>query len=66
MENVLNGAHMRRVRELRGMTATELAAAVGCSAQAIGRFETGSKDPSLKTLCAIAAALGVTVSELIF
>ena len=62
--SVLNGKKMRDIREKRGMTPTQLAAAVGVSAQAINRFEAGAKDPSLRLLKIIAQVLCVNVSEL--
>ena len=43
----------------------ELAERVGVSAQAMGQFISGQKDPSLYRLHTIADALGVRVRELL-
>ena len=47
------------------MTQAELAFAVSVAQPSISDYETGNKNPSLKTLCKLARALGCTVDELI-
>ena len=49
----------RRVREGQGLTLTDVATTAGISAGMLSRLETGHVTPSLETLVALAAALGV-------
>lgn len=53
------GAVARRVRENQGLTLTDVATTAGISAGMLSRLETGQVTPSLETLVALAAALGV-------
>ena len=53
------GVVARRVREGQGLTLTDVATAAGISAGMLSRLETGHVTPSLETLVALAAALGV-------
>jgi transcriptional regulator with XRE-family HTH domain len=53
------GAVARRVRESQGLTLTDVAATAGISAGMLSRLETGHVTPSLETMVALAAALGV-------
>jgi transcriptional regulator with XRE-family HTH domain len=53
------GAVARRVREEQGLTLTDVSASAGISAGMLSRLETGHVTPSLETLVALAAALGV-------
>ena len=53
------GAVARRVRESQGLTLTDVATTAGISAGMLSRLETGHVTPSLETLVALAAALGV-------
>jgi transcriptional regulator with XRE-family HTH domain len=53
------GVVARRVRETQGLTLAEVAATAGISAGMLSRLETGHVTPSLETLVALAAALGV-------
>ncbi|MES2046723.1 MAG: helix-turn-helix transcriptional regulator [Pseudomonadota bacterium] len=59
---------MKRLRELRlarGLTQKELAALLGTTQQTIGRWETGSSAPSVKSLDHLAHALGVTIEVIL-
>ncbi len=56
--------HIRRYRELRGMTLQELARKTGISKSAIAAIETGVHSPSILTLCKLARGLGVSPKEL--
>jgi transcriptional regulator with XRE-family HTH domain len=57
---------LRRLREAKGLSQTQLGAAVGKTAQAVATWERGSRKPvDLVTLVRIAAALGVTLDELV-
>jgi len=53
------GVVARRVREGQGLTLTDVATAAGISAGMLSRLETGHVTPSLETLVALAAVLGV-------
>jgi transcriptional regulator with XRE-family HTH domain len=53
------GAIARRVREGQGLTLTDVATTARISAGMLSRLETGHVTPSLETLVALAAALGV-------
>ena len=56
-----------RMRKMKGMTQDQLAKAVGVSRLAISDIETGkTKNPSSKTLFAIANALGCKIDDLFF
>lgn len=53
---------IREARLARGLTATELANAVGVSRQAISKYELGSSEPSITVLLAIANTLSMPIS----
>ena len=59
------GVVARRIREGQGLTLTDVATAAGISAGMLSRLETGHVTPSLETLVALAAALGVFTSTLV-
>lgn len=63
------GASIRAAREAKQMTQLDLGHALGWTGPDAGaqisRFESGNKEPRISTLQRIAAALGVTVSQLI-
>lgn len=62
------GDRMVRIKELRkqkGMTQEALAAFTGINRVSIAKYETGKTTPSLNTAEKLAAALGVTVDELL-
>lgn len=61
----MNGKKMRDAREKKGLTTVQLGELIGVSQAMITRIETGTKEPSIVLLKAIAAALGVTAGELI-
>jgi DNA-binding XRE family transcriptional regulator len=54
---------LRELRESKAYTQTELAAAVGVTAQAVYSWERGDYEPSFPKIRAIAGFLGVTVDE---
>jgi transcriptional regulator with XRE-family HTH domain len=58
------GRRIRFIRQQRGMRLEELGAAAGRSASGVSAIENGHRVPSLATLGAIAAALGVAPREL--
>lgn len=55
--------HMRRIRDERGITPTELAFRVGKSAATILRYERGEAQPSLAMARRIAGVLEASVDE---
>lgn len=59
-----DGAAIRRLREQRGLTATQLAASANCSAQTIMSVETGHRNLSLQNAIAVARALDVELSAI--
>jgi transcriptional regulator with XRE-family HTH domain len=62
------GARIKRYREERGMSASELAAAAKISKSYLSELENpkdGTKQPSADKLYAIAKALGVAMSDLL-
>ena len=56
---------LREIRKLRGMTQTELAQAAHIHRVTIAKYEAGQCVPSVDRAERLAAALGVTVDELI-
>lgn len=56
---------LRTVREMRGLSQRELAAAVGVSQSAIAQIETGRTQPTLANLKKIAEALDVSLCVLV-
>ena len=59
------GLRLSRVRTLRNMTLTQLAAATGISKSTLSRLETGQRKPSLELLLPIAQAFQVPLEELV-
>ena len=57
--------NLRKIRTEKGITQTALAETVGVTGQAICNYEVGIREPNLETLRNLAAALEVTVDELI-
>ena len=57
------GEAIKQLREKRGMTQEGLAHEAGSTAATIGAIERGVTNPSWGTVEAIAAALGVSVTE---
>lgn len=58
------GNRIREVREARGKSQAELAAALGVRQETISAYETGRAAPPLGKLRALAAALEATIDEL--
>lgn len=57
--------NLTRYREQANMSRKELAAILGVSVASIGFYETGRNEPDLQKLVAIAAALHVSVDDLL-
>ncbi|MBE5807611.1 MAG: helix-turn-helix domain-containing protein [Clostridiales bacterium] len=64
MDNYVTGAAIRSLREGRGLTQEALAARIHVSAKAVSKWETGRGFPDVSLLEPLAAALGVSVIEL--
>lgn len=59
------GPNMRRLRQARGMTATELGRRLDCSGVYVGKLERGDKTPSVGRLLDLADILGVSTDDLL-
>lgn len=65
MDNYVTGAAIRRLRETKGITQEELAESIHVSAKAVSKWETGKGFPDVSLLEPLAAALGISVIELL-
>ena len=65
MDNYVTGAAIRSLRESKRMTQEELAACIHVSAKAVSKWETGKGFPDVSLLEMLAAALGISVIELL-
>lgn len=61
----LVGPRLRRIREHRGVTLTELAATTGISKSTLSRLETGQRRPTLELLLPLAQAFRVPLDDLV-
>lgn len=59
------GARLKQTRERAGLSGSELAEETGLSQSAISRIEAGKRTPTIDTVQAIAAALKLSVSDLL-
>ena len=64
MDNYVTGTMIKLLRENRGMTQTELAEKIGVGNKAVSKWETGKGLPDISLLQPLAAALGVSLIEL--
>ena len=64
MNTYVTGAAIRDLREKRGITQNELAEQIGVSNKTISKWETARGLPDISLLQPLAAALGVSVIEL--
>lgn len=63
--NKAAGQRVRRLREERGLTQTQLAASIGVDTSSLSRMESGRRKWTLDALSAAAAALDVNVAVLV-
>lgn len=63
MQTVNIGAHMRALRQERGMTLREVAALAHTSVSTLSDIERGDMNPSFGMLESIGTALGLHISE---
>ena len=64
MDNYVTGATIKRLRECKEMTQAALADMIDVSPKTISKWETGKGLPDISLLDSIAAALDVSVIEL--
>ena len=64
MDNYITGATVRRLREAKGITQTQLAEQIGVSDKAVSKWETAKGLPDITLIEPLAKALGVSVMEL--
>ena len=64
MENYVTGAVIRRLRESKGLTQSQLAERLDVTDKAISKWETGKGLPDISLIEPLSAALGVSVMEL--
>ena len=64
MDNYITGATIKRLREAKGITQTQLAEQIGVSDKAVSKWETAKGLPDITLIEPLAKALGVSVMEL--
>ena len=64
MDNYVTGATIKRLREKKEMTQSELADKIGVTAKAVSKWETAKGLPDISLIEPLAAALGASVTEL--
>ena len=64
MNTYVTGAVIKRLRELKNLTQTQLAEMIGVSSKAISKWETGKGLPDISLIEPLSTALGVSVMEL--
>ncbi len=65
MDQSVTGATIRRLREERGLTQLQLAGKLNVSDKSVSKWETGRGYPDISMIEPLAAALGVSVTELL-
>jgi transcriptional regulator with XRE-family HTH domain len=66
MERKTNGATVRVIRELLGISLTDLAARAGIAKPYMSQIETGVKQPSASVARAIADGMGVALESITY
>ena len=64
MDNYITGATIKRLREAKDITQTQLAEQIGVSDKAVSKWETAKGLPDITLIEPLAKALGVSVMEL--
>ena len=64
MDNYITGATIKRLRESKGITQSQLAEEIGVSSKAVSKWETAKGLPDITLIEPLAKALGVSVMEL--
>lgn len=65
IDNRIVSSNISKLRNHRGMTQFQLAAALNVSHQAVSKWETGAAIPDIQTLLALTQLFGVTMEELL-
>lgn len=65
MNTYVTGQTVKRLREAKGITQSELAEQIGVSSKAVSKWETAKGLPDISLLEPLSSALGVSVSELL-
>lgn len=63
--NINFAQRLKGLREMSGLTQSELALKIGCDPSAIARFEAGRREPNLENLTKLVKALGVAADVLL-
>ena len=64
MDNYITGATVKRLREEKGLTQSQLADLIGVGSKAVSKWETAKGLPDITLIEPLAKALGVSVMEL--
>ena len=64
MNTYITGSVIRRLRETKNLTQTQLAEKIGVSSKAVSKWETGKGLPDISLIEPLSSALGVSVMEL--
>lgn len=64
MDNYITGATIKKLREAKGITQTQLADKIGVSSKAVSKWETAKGLPDITLMEPLCSALGVSVMEL--
>ena len=64
MDNYITGTTVKRLREAKGITQSQLAEEIGVSSKAVSKWETAKGLPDISLIEPLAKALGVSVMEL--
>lgn len=64
MDTYITGAVIKRLREAKGLTQSELAEKIGVSSKAVSKWETGKGLPDISLIEPLCNALSVSVMEL--
>ncbi len=64
MDTYITGAVIKRLREAKGLTQSELAEKIGVSSKAVSKWETGKGLPDISLIEPLSTALSVSVMEL--
>ena len=64
MDNYITGATIKRLREAKGITQTQLAEQIGVSSKAVSKWETARGIPDISLIEPLSRALGVSIIEL--
>jgi ribosome-binding protein aMBF1 (putative translation factor) len=65
IDNYVTGAQIKMLRENKKLTQEELAQKINVTAKAVSKWETGNGFPDISLLESLAAALGISVIELL-